>query len=55
MVAVKDWHRRAVGGLWDEIGLLQRDFLIDHGLKRNHFLLDIRCGPLRGGVTIIPY
>jgi hypothetical protein len=26
-------HRRYVGGLWDEIGKLQLDFLINQGLR----------------------
>ena len=48
-------HREVVGGLWDEIGDLQCRFLIDHGLKPEHALLDIGCGSLRGGVRFIRY
>jgi SAM-dependent methyltransferase len=48
-------HREVVGGLWDEIGDLQRRFLIDHGLQPEHTLLDIGCGSLRGGVHFIRY
>jgi hypothetical protein len=48
-------HRVWVGGLWDEIGKLQFDFLIAQGLKPNHVLLDIACGSLRGGRLLIPY
>ena len=29
----KKVHRDIVGGMWDEIGKLQFDFLIEHGLK----------------------
>jgi hypothetical protein len=45
-------HRGIVGGLWDVIGPLQRDFLIGQGLRRDHRLLDIGCGALRGGVPL---
>jgi SAM-dependent methyltransferase len=48
-------HREVIGGLWDEIGDLQRQFLIDRGLQPQHTLLDIGCGSLRGGVHFIRY
>lgn len=48
-------HRFNVGGLWDELGNLQFDFLVNEGLKPDHYLLDIACGCLRGGVHFIPY
>ena len=48
-------HRAAVGGMWEEIGRLQFDFLVEQGLKPNHYLLDIGCGSLRGGVHFVPY
>jgi hypothetical protein len=44
-----------VGGLWDEAGLAQFQFLCEQGLKPHHYLLDIGCGSLRGGVKFIPY
>jgi hypothetical protein len=44
-----------VGGLWDEIGRLQFNFLVAHGLQPHHYLLDIACGSLRAGVHFIPY
>jgi SAM-dependent methyltransferase len=47
--------RGVVGGRWDQIGDLQCRFLIDHGLKPEHSLLDIGCGSLRGGVPFIRY
>jgi SAM-dependent methyltransferase len=50
-----DWHRQAVGGLWDEVGKLQFDLLIAHGLKPEHYLLDVGCGSLRAGVHFIKY
>ncbi len=49
------WHRQAVGGLWEEVGQLQFDFLRSEGLLPSHRLLDIGCGSLRGGVKFIAY
>ena len=49
------WHRQVVGGLWDEIGRLQFDYLVSQGLKPHHRLLDVGCGSLRGGVHFIAY
>jgi hypothetical protein len=48
-------HRDYVGGLWDEIGALQFEFLVSHGLKPRNYLLDIACGSLRAGVHFISY
>ena len=48
-------HREYVGGLWDEIGQLQFDFLCARGLTPRSYLLDIACGSLRLGVKAIPY
>ncbi len=45
----------AVGGMWEEIGILQFDFLVDSGLQPHHRLLDIGCGTLRGGRHFIKY
>jgi len=50
-----NWHRGAVGGLWDELGKLQLDFLLAQGLRPQHYLLDVGCGSLRGGVHFIRY
>jgi len=50
-----NWYQAAVGGMWDEIGKLQFEFLIKEGLKPEHFLLDVGCGSLRGGVHFIRY
>ncbi len=46
-------HREYVGGLWDEVGWLQLRFLRGRGLRRDHHLLDIGCGALRGGVHLV--
>jgi SAM-dependent methyltransferase len=48
-------HRDYVGGLWEEIGRLQFDFLVAQGLRPDHVLLDVACGSLRAGVHLIPY
>ena len=48
-------HRSYVGGLWDEIGKLQFEFLKSRGLKPHHLLLDIACGSLRAGSHFISY
>jgi len=48
-------HREFVGGMWDEIGSLQFEFLKNQGLAPNHRLMDIGCGCLRGGVHFVPY
>ncbi len=48
-------HREYVGGLWDEMGKLQFDFMVSQGLSPEHTMLDIACGALRGGVHFIRY
>jgi SAM-dependent methyltransferase len=48
-------HRGVIGGLWDEIGSLQFEFLQRHGLLPEHHLLDVGCGSLRGGVHFAAY
>lgn len=50
-----DWHKRYVGGLWEEIGRVQFDFLVEQGLNPEGYLLDIGCGSLRGGIHFIRY
>ena len=48
-------HRGYVGGLWNEVGSLQFEFLLKSGLKKSYCLFDIGCGSLRGGVHFIRY
>jgi hypothetical protein len=48
-------HRAYVGGIWEEIGKLQFDFLVAHGLRPEHHLVDVGCGSLRAGVHLIRY
>lgn len=45
----------AIGGMWEEIGELQFDFLVNSGMKAGHKMLDIGCGTLRGGRHFINY
>ena len=48
-------HRTFVGGLWQEIGDLQFEFLKRNRLAPHHRLIDIGCGALRCGIPIIRY
>lgn len=48
-------HRQVIGGMWDELGQLQFEFLKHEGLEPRHRLLDIGCGSLRGGVHFVRY
>lgn len=47
--------KAAVGDMWEELGRLQYDYLIDKGLKPSDRMLDIGCGTLRAGRLFIPY
>ncbi|MBA3543824.1 MAG: class I SAM-dependent methyltransferase [Chthoniobacterales bacterium] len=48
-------HRKMVGGMWEEIGRLQFEFLRAKGMKPSDRFLDIGCGALRGGLHAIAY
>ena len=48
-------HRELVGGLWDELGVLQLEFLRGAGLTPTSWLLDMGCGCLRGGVHFVRF
>jgi SAM-dependent methyltransferase len=50
-----NWHRRSIGNVrhWDTIGRLQFEYLVERGLEPRHYLLDVGCGPLRGGIHFI--
>jgi hypothetical protein len=50
-----DAHRAFVGGLWDELGQFQLDFMVNNGLEPKHSLIDVGCGSLRGGCRFIDY
>ncbi len=48
-------HRRYVGGAWETHGLRQLDFMVDHGLRPHHRLLDVGCGAFRAGRHFIDH
>lgn len=48
-------HRNFIGGMWEEIGTLQFEFLKQQGLGPHHTFLDVGCGALRGGLHFIGY
>jgi len=48
-------HRDMVGGLWEEIGLLQFHFMKEQGLNPKHKFLDVGCGAMRGGLHFVEY
>ncbi len=48
-------HREAVGGMWDEMGSLQAEFLRTQGLLPHHALVDVGAGAFRAGVKLISY
>jgi SAM-dependent methyltransferase len=48
-------HRQIAGGFWEEIGALQFEFMQRMGLQPESLLLDVGCGPLRGGVKFVEY
>jgi SAM-dependent methyltransferase len=51
----RETHRAAVGGMFDEIGRLQLEFLKSQGLAPGDRLLDVGCGCLRGGIHFVGY
>lgn len=53
--AASNQHREVIGGLWDEVGTLQIEFLKERGLTPQNQLLDIGCGSLRLGVKAVAY
>jgi hypothetical protein len=54
-VVASGQHRAVIGGLWEELGLLQADFLKAQGLLPQHALIDIGAGSFRAGVKFVPY
>lgn len=54
-VVANGQHREAIGGLWDEMGLLQMRWLTNVGMRPHHKLLDVGCGSLRLGVRAVDY
>jgi len=50
-------HRGYVGAaeLYDDMGLEQFEFMVQHGLQPDDVLCDVGCGSLRGGCRFIDY
>jgi SAM-dependent methyltransferase len=48
-------HRHLVGGMWDEVGPRQLEFLAGQGLRPSLRLLDLGCGCLRGGIHLVRF
>jgi SAM-dependent methyltransferase len=48
-------HRAVVGGMWEEMGRKQLDYLVAQGLRPDHRFLDVGCGSLRGGIHFVRY
>ena len=48
-------HRGLIGGMWDEIGSLQMEYLKAEGLQPDDRLLDVGCGSLRLGVRAVEF
>lgn len=53
-IAAKE-HRAFVGGLWEEVGKLQFEFMKAQGLLPEHKLVDVGCGAMRGGLHFVNY
>jgi SAM-dependent methyltransferase len=48
-------HRAVVGGMWEEMGRKQLEYLVEQGLRPDHHFLDVGCGSLRGGIHFVRY
>ena len=48
-------HRGYVGGMWEEIGKVQIDFMVGQGLRPDDVFVDVACGSLRAGRHFISY
>jgi SAM-dependent methyltransferase len=48
-------HREMVGGMWEELGRLQLEFLQREGLTPQSTLLDVGCGCLRAGIHFVRF
>jgi SAM-dependent methyltransferase len=57
--AGEEGANRAIGSFteehWQQVGRMQFDYLVEHGLKPQHRVLDIGCGNLRAGIHLIDY
>lgn len=52
--AVRD-PKEAIGGLWEEMGRLQIEFMTRRGMLPRHRLLDVGCGSMRAGRHFVRY
>lgn len=48
-------HRSMVGGLWEDMGTKQLEFLTGRGLCPEHRFIDVGCGSLRLGRQLVGY
>lgn len=48
-------HRGRIGGLWDVMGPMQLDIMLEYGLKPHHRVIDLGCGSFRAGVHLARY
>jgi SAM-dependent methyltransferase len=48
-------HRDVIGGLWEELGALQLEFLKTQGMSPANTLLDLGCGSGRLAVKAVPF
>jgi ubiquinone/menaquinone biosynthesis C-methylase UbiE len=47
--------QKAIGGVFDGAGLIEKDLLIQHGLKSNNYLIDVGCGSGRLAIPLSKY
>jgi ubiquinone/menaquinone biosynthesis C-methylase UbiE len=47
--------RQAVGGEFESFGILQRELLVQYGLKRDGYLIDVGCGSGRLASALVEY
>ena len=48
-------HREIIGGMWEDLGRLQLEFLVSQGLRPEHRVLDVGAGSLRLGVKLVDF
>lgn len=48
-------YQKMVGGMWNEIGQLQFDYMRKQGLQPQHVFCDVACGSFRAGRFFIDY
>jgi SAM-dependent methyltransferase len=53
--AIKDAMEIAVGGEFDAFGILERELLIQYGLRKDGYVIDVGCGSGRLAKALSPY